>query len=69
MTHLLSCTEYLDDSSRQLLDALGDSPAMLRPKSNGSEDEDIQGALRKFDALIGHVLPFRFYMEKIFQLL
>src|SRR6266849_5335883 len=50
--------------ARNLLDSLGDGPAMLRFERQRSQDQQVQGALRQVDAFDGHVLPFRFYMGR-----
>src|SRR5262249_40432630 len=39
----------------------GDGPAMLRFESKCSQDQEVQRALWKVNALCGHVLPFHFY--------
>src|ERR1700733_12188965 len=50
--------------ARNLLDALGYGPAMLRFQRKGLQDEQIQRSLWKVDTVrVGHALPFRFYKE------
>jgi hypothetical protein len=52
--------------ARNLLDALGYGPAMLRFERKGLQDEQIQRSLWKVDtARVGHALPFCFYKEHI----
>jgi len=50
--------------ARNLLDALGYGPAMLRFQRKGLQDEQIQRSLWKVDTVrVVHALPFRFYKE------
>jgi len=61
---LLDCEDIL----RNLLDTFGNRPAMLRAQGNRFENEQVEGALRKFDSLFGHLrssLPYCFYREII----
>src|SRR3954447_21021976 len=50
--------------ARNLLDALGYGPAVLRFQRKGLQDEQIQRSLRKVDTVrFGHALPSHFYKE------
>jgi hypothetical protein len=58
----------LEDLSGDLLDTLGNRPAMLRSKRDGSENEKIQGALWKVDPFVGHASPLYFYKRVLLPL-
>src|SRR5258708_7492349 len=48
--------------ARNLLDAFGYGPAMLWLQHQRLQNQDVQSALRKFDAMRGgQVVPFHFY--------
>ena len=49
----------LENVAGNLLYALGDGPAVLGFEGEGAEDEEVEGALRKIDAL-RHLLPLSF---------
>src|SRR6266702_1965060 len=46
---------HLKNVAGYLLDALGDGPSMLRPQRQSLEDQEVQGALGKINALFRHV--------------
>ena len=51
----------LQHFARDLVDALGDRPAMFGAEGEGAEDEQVERALRKVDAL---AVMFPFYFDK-----
>ena len=44
----------LEDVLRELLDALGDAPAVHRARGKGLQDQDVEGSLQEIAAFAGH---------------
>jgi hypothetical protein len=53
----------LENFAGNLMDPLGNSPAVIGSQGQRSQDQQIERALRKIDALLRHMLPLRFYRE------